>query len=135
MQASNRASRSETVESLFRQYGNDIYRYVKYSVPQDVDPADVVQEVFVRAFRGWDGFQAQSSPKTWLFTIARNYVYDLLRKKQNERRYLASQYTDERTNSAQLESLFEIEDALLRLNPDDQASLKFASDTGFIRYR
>ena len=40
---------------------------------------EVVQDAFVRAFGSLDGFRAQSSFRTWLFTIARNLVRDRAR--------------------------------------------------------
>ncbi|QSO46080.1 RNA polymerase sigma factor [Alicyclobacillus mengziensis] len=69
------------IRQLFDEYADSLYRYAKYSLPPDMDARDVVQEVFLRAFRSWHGFQGQSSAKTWLYQIARNHIYDLLRKK------------------------------------------------------
>lgn len=40
----------------------------------DVD--EVVQDTFVRAFQALDSFRAESSLRTWLFTIARRLVLD-----------------------------------------------------------
>ncbi|HJR64570.1 MAG TPA: RNA polymerase sigma factor [Gemmatimonadaceae bacterium] len=41
-----------------------------------VDLEEVVQDTFVRAFASLDGFRAESSVRTWLFTIARNLCRD-----------------------------------------------------------
>lgn len=116
-------SHSEIIESLFRQYGNAIYRYVRYSLPEEIDAADVVQEVFLRAFRAMPGFNAKAEIKTWLFRIARNYVYDLLRKKRHERRYMLSQHVNSNLLSEQLDSVLEIEDALSQLSIAQQQVL------------
>lgn len=37
---------------------------------------ELVQDTFVRAFQALDGFRAESSLRTWLFTIARRLVLD-----------------------------------------------------------
>jgi len=116
-------SRSEMIESLFHEYGNAIYRYVKYSLPEGMDAADVVQEVFLRAFRSWDDFEGRADVKTWLYSIARNLVYDLLRKRRNERKYLLQQRVDTSLTQAHLDSLLELTDSLARLADADRQVL------------
>ncbi|HET7586269.1 MAG TPA: sigma-70 family RNA polymerase sigma factor [Gemmatimonadaceae bacterium] len=44
---------------------------------EDVD--ELVQDTFVRAFGSLDGFRADSSLRTWLFSIARNLLRDRMR--------------------------------------------------------
>ncbi|MDQ3697541.1 MAG: sigma-70 family RNA polymerase sigma factor [Gemmatimonadota bacterium] len=43
---------------------------------------EVVQDTFVRAFASLDRFRADSSLRTWLFTIARNLVRDRMRARR-----------------------------------------------------
>ncbi|MDQ7903110.1 RNA polymerase subunit sigma-70 [Phytohabitans sp. ZYX-F-186] len=40
---------------------------------------DLVQETFLRAWKGWDGFAGRSSPRAWLYRIATNACLDTLR--------------------------------------------------------
>jgi len=47
---------------------------VRLGVETDVE--EVVQDTFVRAFGALDGFRADSSLRTWLFTIERRLVID-----------------------------------------------------------
>ncbi|MBB2482931.1 RNA polymerase sigma factor [Bacillus sp. APMAM] len=59
------------ISDWFHQYSDDIYQFFLYRIrPSDVE--DLVQEVFIRAIKGLQSFQGNSSPKTWLFSIARN---------------------------------------------------------------
>ena len=45
---------------------------------------DVVQEVFLQAWRSWDKFEGRSAPGTWLYTIAARTCQRMHRKKSGE---------------------------------------------------
>lgn len=73
----------ETISEWFYLYSNDVYNFlVYYTCTTDVE--DLVQEVFIKAGRGLHSYKNQSSPKTWLFTIARNTAIDEARKKETK---------------------------------------------------
>ncbi|MCM3389510.1 RNA polymerase sigma factor [Ureibacillus chungkukjangi] len=55
---------------------------VYYTGTTDVE--DLVQEVFIKAGRGLNSYKNLASPKTWLFTIARNIAIDEARKKESK---------------------------------------------------
>ncbi len=46
------------------------------------DAEDVVQEAFLKVFRGVSGFAGQSSLSTWIYRILINCCYDSMRKQQ-----------------------------------------------------
>lgn len=58
------------VGRLFEEHGARLYRLgVRFC--GDADEAhDLVQDVFLQAFRRWKQFDGRSSPSTWLYTIA-----------------------------------------------------------------
>ncbi|WP_017186912.1 RNA polymerase sigma factor [Alkalibacillus haloalkaliphilus] len=76
-------SRKEIVSDWFYQYKHDVYNFLVYYTGKR-DPEDLVQEVFIKAIKGLNKFDGKSSPKTWLFSIARNVAIDDIRK--NKRR-------------------------------------------------
>lgn len=43
---------------------------------------DVLQEVYVKAFRGWGSFRGESSAATWLYRIAYHACVDELRRRR-----------------------------------------------------
>lgn len=47
---------------------------------------DAVAEVFLRARRGWDGYDREQSFRAWLLAIASHHCIDLLRRKHREQR-------------------------------------------------
>lgn len=58
------------IPRLFDDYGDRIYGLGLKMCGTKEDAEDLVQETFLRAFRGWSKFKGLSSPSTWLFTIA-----------------------------------------------------------------
>ncbi|WP_043931288.1 RNA polymerase sigma factor [Bacillus sp. EB01] len=75
-------SRQEIISEWFHAYSHDVYNFlIYYTGKRDVE--DLVQETFIKALKGLDSFNYNSSPKTWLFTIARNVAIDEARKKKN----------------------------------------------------
>lgn len=51
-------------------YQNPIYSLVVHILGSDSDAADVLQNVFIKVFRGIHQFHGQSTLKTWLYRIA-----------------------------------------------------------------
>ena len=58
------------VGRLFEEHGARLYRLgVRFCGSAD-EAHDLVQDVFLQAFRSWKQFDGRSSPSTWLYTIA-----------------------------------------------------------------
>lgn len=69
------------------------------------DVQELVQDTFVRAFGGLDGFRAESSLRTWLFTIARRLVLDHRRAIRRRREDADVQETDAITEGTPLDGM------------------------------
>ena len=64
------------IETLIREYGNDVLR-TAYSFVRDREAAkDLFQETFIKANYNLDKFRGDSSIKTWLIGIAVNVCKD-----------------------------------------------------------
>ncbi|MFQ3544370.1 RNA polymerase sigma factor [Halobacillus rhizosphaerae] len=69
------------LESWYEEYSQDVFNFLVYfNHTDDVD--DLLQEVFVKAWRKAFTFQDKSSPKTWLYAIARRVSIDHYRKQK-----------------------------------------------------
>ncbi|MDF2855794.1 MAG: polymerase sigma factor [Neobacillus sp.] len=75
---------NKEITEWFYTYNKDIYHFLLYYVGSG-DIEDLVQDVFIRAIKGFDSFQSKSTPKTWLFSIARNVGIDEVRKRKRSR--------------------------------------------------
>lgn len=68
---------------LYRRHTPAVYRFVLRLVGGDQQEAeDVIQETWMRAARGLDGFRWQSAFRSWLTGIALNRVREMARKKK-----------------------------------------------------
>jgi RNA polymerase sigma-70 factor (ECF subfamily) len=63
-----------------------VYRFVAgMTWGSGLDAEDITQDVFLKAYRSASSFNRESSLSTWLYRIARNTVYDALRKRKLRR--------------------------------------------------
>ncbi|MFS0674738.1 RNA polymerase sigma factor [Ornithinibacillus sp. 179-J 7C1 HS] len=77
-------SHNEIISDWFERFGNDIYHFLIYRVgPTEAE--DLLQEVFIKALKGFNSFKENATPKTWLFSIARNLAIDESRKKKSKK--------------------------------------------------
>lgn len=62
-------------------HGPELRRFARRYLGDDLAAQDAVQEVFLRAWRAADSFEPElASLRVWLFAIARNVLFDELRR-------------------------------------------------------
>lgn len=61
-------------------YGDMLFGFAKSRVASESVAEDIVQDTFLSAWKGKDGYRGDASEKSWLFTIARNKITDHYRK-------------------------------------------------------
>lgn len=77
----DRAAFDEIVRRTYR----DVYSLAVRMTGDEEDAADVVQEVYVRAYKGLRRFRGDSAISTWLYRICANCSSTYLRKKNRHR--------------------------------------------------
>lgn len=65
-------------------YGDLLYQYALPRVSDKAIAEDLVQETFLSALKGLEGYRGEASEKNWLFTILKNKIIDHYRKKATE---------------------------------------------------
>lgn len=65
-----RAGSEEAFAYLLAVYQNPVFNLVSHIVDSGRDAQDVLQEVFVKVFKGIGHFHGESSLKTWIYKIA-----------------------------------------------------------------
>lgn len=71
----------EEFSRLVDAYSNKIYRLALKMLAQQQDAEDILQETFIKAYRGLKTFDGRSKISTWLFRIATNEALMVLRRK------------------------------------------------------
>ena len=69
------------VAALVEAHGEAVLAFAHGMLGSWADAQDVTQETFLRAHRGVSTFRGESTPRTWLFAIARNACLDRLRRR------------------------------------------------------
>jgi RNA polymerase sigma factor (sigma-70 family) len=77
-----RAGDQRAGEELFARHFRDIYRFFKHKIDSRLDATadDLAQQTFLQLVRARDQFRHTSSFRTYLFAIARNELYQYIRK-------------------------------------------------------
>ncbi|QSQ26109.1 RNA polymerase sigma factor [Pyxidicoccus parkwayensis] len=70
---------SQQLSQLFNQHGPRVYRRALRLLGNPADAEEATQEIFIRAFKGAEGFRQQSQLTTWLYQIATHYCLNLIR--------------------------------------------------------
>jgi RNA polymerase sigma-70 factor (ECF subfamily) len=79
LRAGDRAEFARLIEA----YSGVIYRLALKMLQNPQDAEDVLQDTFIKAFRGLPAFDGRSSLSTWLYRIATNEALMMLRKRKH----------------------------------------------------
>ena len=122
----------EAFESLVRRYQGDVYRFVLHLARDPSAAEDITQDAFVRAYRFLKRYRGDSRFSTWLFSIARNCVYDEFRRATRRVRLNASldahDVVEERADQT---AALEVRDALATLPEELRESVVIIDMFGF----
>ncbi len=82
--------RDEAIPRLLEEHGRKLYGLSLRICGTPEEAEDLVQEVFLNAWRSWDQFEGRSTPFVWLYTIARHACQRMHRKKSGEPEHVDS---------------------------------------------
>ncbi len=73
--------KDKQITQWIEQYTPGLLNRAVYLVSDKEEARDIVQEVFLAAYSGYQSFKGKSAANTWLHTILKNKVADYYRKK------------------------------------------------------
>ncbi|WP_407268463.1 RNA polymerase sigma factor [Radiobacillus sp. PE A8.2] len=79
----------QIIADWFDAYSEDIYHFLVYRIGY-LEAEDLVQEVFIRAYRALHSYQENAKPKSWLLSIARNIAIDTIRQRNRKQLFFPS---------------------------------------------
>ena len=74
------------LEEGFEEHRRELLAHCYRMLASPFDAEDAVQETFIRAWRGWDGFEGRAALRSWLYSIATNVCLDLLSGRERRAR-------------------------------------------------
>ncbi len=73
----------DSLREIISKYIESVYRFSYRLTGNKNDSEDITQDIFIKVWKYLNRYDRKFSFKTWLFTIARNTIYDYLRKKKD----------------------------------------------------
>jgi RNA polymerase sigma-70 factor (ECF subfamily) len=77
-----RAGDEEAFEEIYRRHAGRLFNLAHRMAPASQDAEDLLQEIFLLAYRKLDSFRGDASLGTWLYRLAMNHCLDVLRHRQ-----------------------------------------------------
>jgi RNA polymerase sigma-70 factor (ECF subfamily) len=77
-----RAGDSSAFEELYKQHATRLYNLAYRMAGSRTDADDLLQEIFLIAYRKLASFRGESALGTWLYRLAMNHCLDVLRSRQ-----------------------------------------------------
>ncbi|MDD5261510.1 MAG: RNA polymerase sigma factor [Methylacidiphilales bacterium] len=100
-----REGREEAWAEIHRHYYKGLWSAVNQILHDETLSEDVVQEAFLKAYRQIRRFEGHSRFSTWLYRIALNQAYDVLRKTKRRSKYLGLFPVQEEDETVPLEAI------------------------------
>ena len=80
--AQARAGDSEAFRLLVERHSRALFKLAYRMTGNEHDAEDVVQDAFLKAYRNLDRFEERSQVSSWLYRIASNCAFDVLRRRK-----------------------------------------------------
>lgn len=90
-----RAGDVDAFEMLYRQHGGRIFALASRLAGSVDEGEDLLQEIFLQAYRKLDSFKGESALGTWLYRLAVNHCLDFVRSRQARNRQVTDTLDDE----------------------------------------
>jgi RNA polymerase sigma-70 factor (ECF subfamily) len=77
-------------DALYERFRRPVWRLARRLTENDEEALETTQEIFLRVWRGLDGFRGDSKISTWVFQIAWNYLRAYRRRKGRQLQFVSA---------------------------------------------
>jgi RNA polymerase sigma-70 factor (ECF subfamily) len=92
-----RAGEVDAFEMLYQQHAGRIFALATRLAGSADEGEDLLQEIFLQAYRKLDGFKGEAALGTWLYRLALNHCLDFVRSRQARNSKVTDTLDDERS--------------------------------------
>ena len=114
-QLSQPKSRASAFSTLVRSYQERLYWHIRKMVLSHDDSNDVLQNTFMKAWNGLDGFRGDSQISTWLYRIATNETLTFLSNKRMRNQHSIDELEENMFSNLQADNYFNGNELQLKL--------------------
>lgn len=109
------SSRNMSVHFMIKQYQKRLYWHIRKLVIDHDDTDDVLQNTFIKAWKGMGDFKEESKLYTWLYRIATNESISFLRQKKTKNHTSIDTIEDYLSKNLESDSFFKGDEIQLKL--------------------
>ena len=112
-------------EKLLADVSNGVERFVRYRLPSQTDADDVLQEVYLSAYRSFAGLKNKDAFKPWIISIARNKCNDYFRARAAQMEISIEELSQQELSTGRLglSVVYSVRETLERLGDKDKQIL------------
>ena len=105
-QLQNVRTKEQAFRKLVTTYKERLYWHIRKIVVSHDDADDVLQNTFIKVFRGIDNFKQESQLFSWMYRIATNESISFINKRAKEKNVDISDYQQQLTSNLSSDSMF-----------------------------
>ena len=106
---------NKAFEILIDKYKEKVYFQIRRIVLNHDDTDDILQNVFIKVFRGIKGFKGESKLSTWIYRIAYNESINFLKLKEKKYFYSSEIMMNTMVNNLREDPYFDGDETALKL--------------------
>jgi RNA polymerase sigma factor (sigma-70 family) len=105
-----------SMQLLMKQYGDDLYRFIRSYLKNEDDAQDLIQSVFIIYYKQLGTYRGDAPLRSWLFKVAKHAAFSFMEKAAYQ--MAKSDIPHEEKSYSEAEPAIEIRDYVRRLEAD-----------------
>ena len=108
-------TQNEAFEKLIKDFQRPLYSHIRSIVLNHDDANDVLQNVFIKVFRGLSKFKGESKLFSWVYRIATNESITFINQKAKKKSVSNQEYAQREIDNLEADTYFDADGIQLKL--------------------